>query len=56
VMRELGLPRTLREVGVGREELDALAENSLRDEACGTSPVPLRGKGQVLAILEKVLG
>lgn len=56
LFRELGLPRSLKEVGVGRGQLGALAEGSLRDRYCGSNPVPLREKGQVLEILEMVVG
>ncbi|PYI04906.1 putative Fe-containing alcohol dehydrogenase [Aspergillus sclerotiicarbonarius CBS 121057] len=55
IIRELGLPRTLKEVGVGRDQLDGLAENSLRDRWCRTNPVPLVEKEQVLEILEMVV-
>jgi len=55
VIRELGLPRSLKDVGVGREQLDGLAENSLQDRWCVSNPVPLKEKGQVLEILEKVV-
>jgi alcohol dehydrogenase class IV len=56
VIRELGMPRSLKEVGVGRDKLDTLAEHSLHDRWCKTNPVPLKEKGQVLEILEKVVG
>lgn len=55
VIRELGMPRSLKEVGVGRDRLDALAEHSLKDRWCVTNPVSLREKGQVLEILEMVV-
>src|SRR5699024_7356201 len=55
IIRELGLPRSLKDVGVGREHLDGLAENSLHDRWCVSNPVPLKEKGQVLEILEKVV-
>ncbi|RAH70224.1 iron-containing alcohol dehydrogenase [Aspergillus aculeatinus CBS 121060] len=55
VIRELGMPRSLREVGVGRDQLDCLAENSLHDRWCQTNPVPLKEKSQVLEILEMVV-
>ncbi|KAE8375085.1 alcohol dehydrogenase [Aspergillus bertholletiae] len=55
VFRELGMPRSLKEVGVGREQLDQLAENSLHDRWCKTNPVPLMEKSQVLEILEMVV-
>ncbi|KAF7597481.1 hypothetical protein BBP40_003728 [Aspergillus hancockii] len=55
VIRELGMPRSLKEVGVGRKLLDELAEKSLQDRWCKTNPVPLTEKSQVLEILEMVL-
>ncbi|RAK98406.1 iron-containing alcohol dehydrogenase [Aspergillus ibericus CBS 121593] len=55
IIRELGLPRTLKEVGVGRNNLDGLAENSLLDRWCRSNPVPLVEKEQVLEILEMVV-
>jgi alcohol dehydrogenase class IV len=55
VIRELGMPRSLKEVGVGRDALDELAANSLHDRWCKTNPVPLTEKGQVLEILEMVV-
>lgn len=56
IIRELGMPRTLREVNVGRDKLDKLASHSLDDKWCGTNPVPLTEKSQVLEILETVVG
>ena len=55
-VRELGLPRTLKEVGVGRDRIEALALTSLHDRWAVTNPVPLTEKRQVLEILERVLG
>ncbi|KAK2763872.1 hypothetical protein FQN54_009490 [Arachnomyces sp. PD_36] len=55
IIRELGLPRSLADFKIGRDKLDGLAENSLRDRWCVTNPVPLKEKGQVLEILEKVV-
>ncbi|RHZ55217.1 iron-containing alcohol dehydrogenase [Aspergillus thermomutatus] len=55
VIRELGMPRSLKDVGVGRDALDELAANSLHDRWCKTNPVPLTEKGQVLEILEMVV-
>ncbi|KAL3475203.1 alcohol dehydrogenase [Aspergillus californicus] len=55
VIRELGMPRSLGEVGVGREQLDGLAKNSLHDRWCRSNPVPLNEKAQVLEILELVV-
>lgn len=56
VIRELGFPRTLREYGVGRDKLEAVAESSLKDPCCQFNAVPLERKEQVLEILEMCLG
>lgn len=34
VISELGMPRSLKDVGVGEDKLDLLAENSLHDRWC----------------------
>lgn len=56
VIRELGFPRTLREYGVGRDKLEAVAESSLKDPCCQFNAIPLERKEQVLEILEMCLG
>lgn len=56
IIRELGMPRSLKDVQVGRDQLDSLAKNSLHDRWCVTNPVPLKKKQQVLDILEEVVG
>ncbi len=55
IVRSLGLPRTLKEVGVEREKLSELAGLALQDKFCETNPVPLTKKDQVMEILEAVL-
>jgi len=55
VIRALELPRTLKEVSVGRDRLDGLARNTLGDHWAGSNPVPLVRKEQVLEILEMVV-
>lgn len=55
VIRELGMPRTLKEVGIGRDKLDLLADNSLRDHWIKTNAQPITEKSQVMEILEMVL-
>lgn len=52
VFRELGMPRTLQEVGVGRDKFAALAANSLKDFCCEVNPIPMVREEQVLEILE----
>ncbi len=56
VVGDLGLPKTLKDVGVGRENLDILAENSMKDRCLLTNPTPLKEKSQVLEILAMALG
>jgi len=56
VFRALGMPRSLKDVGVGRDKFDILAENSLKDQCCVVNPIPLKEKEQVLEILEMVIG
>ncbi len=52
VVRELGLPRTMEEVGIGWEKMDELAENSLHDVFLKTNAVPLLRKEQVMEVLK----
>lgn len=56
IFRELGLPRSLKEVGVGREKLPGLARGSLIYRWCKSNPVPLMEIEQVMEILEMVIG
>ena len=53
IVRELGLPRSLSEVGVtGPEKLNMLARKSLQDPYAKTNPIPLNTPEQVMEILE----
>lgn len=56
VFRALGMPRSLKEVGVGRDKFGLLAENSLRDPCCAVNAIPLEKPEQVIEILEAVAG
>ena len=56
IFRELGIPRSLKDVGVGGDKLDALATGSLQDRWCKTNPTPLKTKEQVMEILQLVIG
>lgn len=47
----LGMPRTLREVGVSRNRLPQLAENCLLDDWTFSNPRPIRTAEQVMEIL-----
>lgn len=50
-IKALGMPTSLRAVGVGREKFDSLADNALKDFCTQSNPVALDKKG-VLEILE----
>ncbi|KAI0190152.1 putative Fe-containing alcohol dehydrogenase [Xylaria flabelliformis] len=55
IIRALGLPRTLKEFGIGEDKLDGIAEHSLHDRWVKTNPAHLDKEG-VLEILRMVLG
>jgi maleylacetate reductase len=48
----LGLPQTLREVGVGRDRFREIAEKSMHDRAVLNNPRPIEGPAEVMEILE----
>lgn len=52
---ELGMPRTLKAVGVGRDQLHGLAMNSLDDFWSKTNPIPITKEEQMMEILEMVV-
>lgn len=56
IVSKLGMPRSLKAVGIGEDKLDLLATNSLTDKWCHTNPIPLKTKAQVLDILKTVIG
>lgn len=43
-----GLPRNLKEVNVSEDQLDSLADNTMKDRWAPTNPVPLTEKSMVL--------
>lgn len=55
IFREIGMPRTLKDVGIGRDKLDGLAKNSLKDHWIKTNAKPITEKEQVMEILEMVV-
>ncbi|OCT49619.1 putative Fe-containing alcohol dehydrogenase [Cladophialophora carrionii] len=52
----LGMPSTLKDVGVGSEHFDTLAVNSLDDFCTMANPVKIVDKSQILEILNMVAG
>ncbi|KAF2099725.1 Dehydroquinate synthase-like protein [Rhizodiscina lignyota] len=55
IVKELGMPGSLEEVGIGPDKLDMLAENSMHDRWIPTNPVPMTDKSQVLEVLNMAL-
>lgn len=55
IIRAVGMPRTLTEVGIGQEKIPALAKRSLDDQWSPTNPVPLVKAEQVEEILQMVI-
>lgn len=49
----LGLPTTLREVGVQRDDFPALARDAMSDMIVAANPRPVQGESEVVSILEK---
>ncbi|TAQ90324.1 hypothetical protein B7494_g1346 [Chlorociboria aeruginascens] len=56
IIRALGLPRTLKEVGIGQDQIDTLSKRTLDDAWASTNPIPLTTAAQVKSILETVVG
>lgn len=52
LVASLGLPRRLRDVGVGRDDFPEIARKTLHEALLKNSRKPVRGEGDVLAILE----
>jgi maleylacetate reductase len=52
LVRRLGLPQRLRDVGVRREEFPAIAEKVLHDFAIRGNPRPVTAPAQVMEILD----
>lgn len=54
-IRKLGMPHTLSEVGITADQLQLIADNTLKDIWAATNPRPLRRSEDVVAILEEAL-
>ena len=52
LVRALGLPGRLSEVGVGKDRFREIAEKSMHDRAVLNNPRPIKGPEQVMEILE----
>jgi alcohol dehydrogenase class IV len=51
-VESLGMPTTLRKVGVTREDFPFLARDAVRDLILATNPRPLKGESDVIEVLE----
>lgn len=52
LIEDLGLPSRLRDVGVTREQFDAIAEGSVHNVFVSQNPRPIEGPEQIMEILE----
>jgi maleylacetate reductase len=52
LVKSLGLPGRLSEVGVGRDRFREIGEKSMHDRAVLNNPRPIAGPDQVVEILE----
>lgn len=52
LVRDLGLPHRLRDVGVARSDFAAIARDALEDLIVATNPRPVRGTEDIIAVLE----
>ena len=50
----LGIPRTLSEMGVGRDRIDELTAMALQDPSCGGNPVALTSDN-VKALFDEII-
>jgi len=51
--RSLGLPATLRDVGVPEEGLELIAAATLHDRGIATNPVPVYDAGPIMNVLRQ---
>ena len=55
LIRSLGMPRSLKEVGVGEQDLEALARYTFQDIWCGTNPKPIADSSALIGFLKRAL-
>lgn len=53
LIRSVGMPRTLRELNIPREDIPVIAELVLGDGGCAYNAVPVTSAQQVISVLEK---
>lgn len=55
IIRKLGMPRTLTEVGLTEDDLQDLAMYTFKDIWCGTNPNPIAGADALVPLLRQAL-
>ena len=50
--RDVGIPKTLKDIGVKKEDLEALSEAAMADVCTGGNPRPC-SKKEILAVYQK---
>ncbi|ALV40004.1 alcohol dehydrogenase [Pseudarthrobacter sulfonivorans] len=55
LIRELGMPRSLTEVGLSSGDLASLAEYTFKDIYCGTNPNPIANPEELIPLLQRAL-
>lgn len=55
LIRALGMPRSLTQVGLKESDLDPLAGYTLQDIWCGTNPKPIKDRGAIVEFLRRAL-
>jgi alcohol dehydrogenase class IV len=55
LIRDLGLPRTLGEVGIKEDQLEQIAEMAVANPVVRANPRPIRAAGDVMEILRLAL-
>jgi maleylacetate reductase len=53
-IKDLGLPRTLEEVGIHTDQFELIAKNTMHDHSIHTNPRKIRGPEEVIEILKIV--
>jgi alcohol dehydrogenase class IV len=53
---ELGVPHTLKDIGVGEDKVSELAQHAERDPSTGGNPVPLKAADFEVLILDAIRG
>jgi alcohol dehydrogenase class IV len=56
LIRGLGMPRSLKEVGVGEDQLKLISEYTLEDIWGRTNPRPINTAADVMVILRTAMG